>query len=94
MDSHLTRREAIKLLGLTAGAAVLPQLSTGALADDRRRLRPAIDYASLDRRTAWSSHPVLGDLSFDAFARQKGNPVIRGTPPLDYSKRIDQHSAG
>jgi hypothetical protein len=82
MDSHLTRREAIRLLGLTAGAAVFPQFSTEALADDRRRLRPAIDYASLDRRTAWSSHPVLGDLSFDAFGRQKGNPVIRGTPPL------------
>lgn len=45
---------------------------------------PAIDYANAARRTDWLSHPVLGDLSFDAFVRRAGNPVVRGRPPLEW----------
>jgi hypothetical protein len=43
---------------------------------------PAIDYALPARRTDWLSHPVLGDLSFDAFVRRPRNPVLRGRPPV------------
>ena len=42
------------------------------------------DYALLDNKDAWLSHPVLGDPSFDACVRRKNNPICRGTDGLEW----------
>ncbi len=47
-------------------------------------MSPSVDYAEVARREAWLRHPVLGDPSFDAFARRAGNPIYRGTPPREW----------
>ena len=43
-----------------------------------------IDYAMGRQRDAWLRHPVLGDPSFDTFARVARNPLHRGQPPLEW----------
>ncbi len=45
---------------------------------------PVIEYASGALRNAWLRHPIYGDPSFDAFVRLPGNPVHRGSPPLEW----------
>jgi uncharacterized protein len=42
------------------------------------------DFALLPQKNAWLRHPVLGDPSFDNFARYGKNPIERGTPPFNW----------
>lgn len=42
------------------------------------------DYALLSMKDNWLHHPVLGDPSFDQFRRSSVNPLLRGTPPLEW----------
>ncbi len=44
----------------------------------------AIDYATAAHSRHWLRHPVLGDPSFDTFQRFSGNPVVQGSPPLEW----------
>jgi hypothetical protein len=43
-----------------------------------------VDLALARHRGAWLNHPVLGDPSWDTFARDPGNPVYEGRPPFDW----------
>lgn len=40
------------------------------------------DFAVSSQVDAWMHHPVVGDVSFDAFERAEGNPIVQGTPPM------------
>lgn len=44
----------------------------------------AVDFAEAVTRDVWIRHPVLGDVSYDAFEHAAGNPVLRGTPPYEW----------
>ena len=41
-----------------------------------------LDYAEGGLADAWLRQPLLGDPSFDAFARLPGNPLVRGEAPF------------
>ena len=43
-----------------------------------------INFAESAQADAWLRHVVLGDPSFDSFARRPGNPVVRGKPPFEW----------
>ncbi len=43
-----------------------------------------IDYADASQRDAWLRHSVLGDVSFDAFVHNAGNPMLRGAAPYEW----------
>lgn len=43
-----------------------------------------IDFARVDQKRHWLSHPVYGDPSFDAFERHPRNPICRGVAGLEW----------
>jgi hypothetical protein len=43
-----------------------------------------VDYADSRWVDLWLRHPVYGDPSFDSFEHVAGNPVFRGSPPLEW----------
>lgn len=45
---------------------------------------PHLDYALGENSALWLRHPVLGDPSFDTFARHPHNPICRGAPPHEW----------
>lgn len=45
---------------------------------------PATDYADASHVNDWLRHPVFGDPSFDSFQHAAGNPVFRGSLPLEW----------
>lgn len=45
---------------------------------------PRIDFAESRHVAEWFAHPVLGDVSFDAFERHPSNPIVVGKPPLEW----------
>ena len=46
--------------------------------------RATTDFAETGHVDDWLRHPVYGDPSFDAFERVPGNPMHRGSPPLEW----------
>lgn len=59
-------------------------LLAGLVLSCQSRQPAGTDYAKVSQKDAWLHHPVLGDPSFDAFVRYAGNPILRGTPPLEW----------
>lgn len=47
-------------------------------------LSGATDFALARHRTAWLSHPVLGEPSWDALVRAPSNPIYTGQPPYEW----------
>jgi len=43
-----------------------------------------VDLADPSNRDLWFSHPVIGDVSYDAFVRSDKNPIYVGTPPYEW----------
>lgn len=44
----------------------------------------SIDFAEVNQKKYWLSHPVLGDPSFDTFERYPRNPICRGIEGLEW----------
>jgi hypothetical protein len=44
----------------------------------------AINLADPAHRDLFLSHPVIGDVSYDAFVRSAGNPIYTGTAPYEW----------
>ncbi|MCC6729129.1 MAG: hypothetical protein IT208_07300 [Chthonomonadales bacterium] len=62
---------------LAAGAALLGGAATASSGAQSR----SEDLADARRRGEWLHHPVIGDPSWDSFAREPGNPVHVGRDP-------------
>ncbi len=43
-----------------------------------------VDLADPAHRDLWISHPVIGDVSYDAFVRSPANPIHVGAPPYEW----------
>jgi len=42
------------------------------------------DFARAAHVDSWLHHPVIGDPSWDAFVRDRGNPILRGETPYEW----------
>jgi len=47
-----------------------------------------IDFAKSMAADAWMRHPVLGDPSFDSFARRTGSPIVVGSEPFRWPVNV------